>query len=139
MCSCILIGYGSDTIIYPVVTLRCKVALRSALRVKMGRERVYWRGQSGSHPRRRFGPGLTERKAVPPLHTKVIVAGAREASHVIDGLYHQSDITIRHHRTDGSGRPRLCAPYVACVQEDHISRIRGQLYRPPKPDPTAIP
>ena len=39
-----------------------------------------------------------------PFFTKVIAATASEALHVLDALlYHQSDVTIRRHHTDGGG------------------------------------
>ena len=39
-----------------------------------------------------------------PFHTKVISAGARDATHVLDGLlYHESDLQIEEHYTDTAG------------------------------------
>ena len=39
-----------------------------------------------------------------PFYTKLIAATASEALHVLDALlYHQSDVTIRRHHTDGGG------------------------------------
>ena len=49
-----------------------------------------------------------------PFFTKLIAATASEALHVLDALlYHQSEITIRRHHTDGGGESdhvfALCA------------------------------
>jgi TnpA family transposase len=49
-----------------------------------------------------------------PFFTKLIAATASEALHVLDALlYHQSDVTIRRHHTDGGGESdhvfALCA------------------------------
>jgi TnpA family transposase len=56
----------------------------------------------GDDPGSKFYTHLSDRYA--PFHTKVIAATASEALHVLDGLlYHQSDVTIRRHHTDGGG------------------------------------
>ena len=56
----------------------------------------------GDDPGSKFYTHLSDRYA--PFHTKVIAATASEALYVLDGLlYHQSDVTIRCHHTDGGG------------------------------------
>jgi TnpA family transposase len=56
----------------------------------------------GDDPGSKFYTHLSDRYA--PFHTKVIAATASEAPYVLDGLlYHQSDVTIRRHHTDGGG------------------------------------
>lgn len=56
----------------------------------------------GDDPRSKFYTHLSDRFA--PFYTKVIAATASEALHVLDGLlYHQSDVTVRRHHTDGGG------------------------------------
>src|SRR6201993_2318686 len=56
----------------------------------------------GDDPGNKFYTHLSDRYA--PFHTKVIAATASEALHVLDGLlYHQSDVTVRRHHTDGGG------------------------------------
>jgi TnpA family transposase len=50
----------------------------------------------------KFYTHLSDRFA--PFYTKVIAATASEALHIVDGLlYHQSDVTVRRHHTDGGG------------------------------------
>ena len=56
----------------------------------------------GDDPGSKFYTHLSDRYA--PFHTKVIAATASEALHILDGLlYHQSDVTVRRHHTDGGG------------------------------------
>ena len=56
----------------------------------------------GDVPGSKFYTHISDRYA--PFHTKVIAATASEALHVLDGLlYHQSDVTVRRHHTDGGG------------------------------------
>jgi len=56
----------------------------------------------GDDPGSKFYTHLSDRYA--PFHTKVIAATASEALHVLDGLlYHQNDVTVRRHHTDGGG------------------------------------
>ena len=56
----------------------------------------------GDDPGSKFYTHLSDRYA--PFHTKVIAATASEALYVLDGLlYHQSDVTVRRHHTDGGG------------------------------------
>jgi TnpA family transposase len=56
----------------------------------------------GDDPGSKFYTHLTDRFA--PFYVKVIAATASEALHVLDGLlYHQSEVTVRRHHTDGGG------------------------------------
>jgi len=56
----------------------------------------------GYDPGSKFYTHLSDRFA--PFYTKVIAATASEALHILDGLlYHQSDVTVRRHHTDGGG------------------------------------
>ena len=53
----------------------------------------------------RVGPYIIARRySYGPFFTKVIAATASEALHVLDALlYHQSEVTVRRHHTDGGG------------------------------------
>jgi len=56
----------------------------------------------GDDPGSKFYTHVSDRFA--PFYTKVIAATASEALHILDGLlYHQSDVTVRRHHTDGGG------------------------------------
>lgn len=56
----------------------------------------------GSGPSVVFYTHLSDRYA--PFHTKVINAGVRDATHVLDGLLeHDADLTIEEHYTDTAG------------------------------------
>ena len=56
----------------------------------------------GDDPGSKFYTHLSDRFA--PFYTKVIAATASEALYVLDGLlYHQSEVTVRRHHTDGGG------------------------------------
>lgn len=58
--------------------------------------------RKGSGPKVGFYTHVSDRYA--PYHIKVISAGDREATHVLDGLmYHESDIQIEEHYTDTNG------------------------------------
>jgi len=67
-----------------------------------GRDAAQLNAHYGDEPGSKFYTHLSDRHA--SFHTKAIAATASEALHVLDGLlYHQSDITIRRHHTDGGG------------------------------------
>jgi TnpA family transposase len=56
----------------------------------------------GRDPAVSFYTHISDRYA--PFHTKVIAATAGEAAHVVDGLlYHNADLDIATHHTDGGG------------------------------------
>jgi TnpA family transposase len=58
--------------------------------------------RKGTGPKVTFYTHLSNRYA--PYHIKVISAGDREATHVLDGLmYHESDLQIEEHYTDTNG------------------------------------
>src|SRR5271165_2215407 len=67
-----------------------------------GRDAARLNAHYGDEPGSKFYTHLSDRYA--PFHTKVIAATASEALHVLDGLlYHQSEVTVRRHHTDGGG------------------------------------
>ena len=67
-----------------------------------GREASSINAHYGDEPGVKFYTHLSDRYA--PFHTKVIAATASEAAHVLDGLlYHQSEVVVRRHHTDGGG------------------------------------
>jgi TnpA family transposase len=67
-----------------------------------GRDGASHNAHYGDQPGGKFYTHVSDRYA--PFHTKVIAATASEALHVLDGLlYHQSDVTVRRHHTDGGG------------------------------------
>jgi len=78
----------------------------------------------GDDPGVKFYTHLSDRYA--PFHTKVIAATASEAVHVLDGLlYHQSDVAVHRHHTDGGG------------DSDHVfalCSLLGFLFAPRIPD-----
>src|ERR1700745_3510739 len=62
--------------------------------------------------------------AMAPFHTKVIAATASEALHVLDGLlYHQSDVTVRRHHTDGGGDAERVFALLALLGFQFAPRI----------------
>ncbi len=67
-----------------------------------GRDGGQHNAHYGHRPGFKFYTHLSDRFA--PYYTKVIAATASEALHVLDALlYHQSDVTVRRHHTDGGG------------------------------------
>ena len=67
-----------------------------------GRDGASYNAHYGDEPGGKFYTHVSDRYA--PFHTKVIAATASEALHVLDGLlYHQSDVNVRRHHTDGGG------------------------------------
>jgi TnpA family transposase len=71
-----------------------------------GRDGASHNAHYGGEPGGKFYTHVSDRYA--PFHTKVIAATASEALHVLDGLlYHQSDVTVRRHHTDGGGDSEL--------------------------------
>ena len=56
----------------------------------------------GTGPSIQFYTHISDRYA--PFHTKVISAGVRDATHVLDGLlYHEAEVEIEEHYTDTAG------------------------------------
>ena len=67
-----------------------------------GRDAGHVNAHYGDIPGSKFYTHVSDRYAA--FHTKVIAATASEALHILDGLlYHQSDVTVRRHHTDGGG------------------------------------
>jgi TnpA family transposase len=67
-----------------------------------GRDAGRLNAHYGDDPGSKFYTHVSDRFA--PFYTKVIAATASEALHILDGLlYHQSDVTVRRHHTDGGG------------------------------------
>ena len=67
-----------------------------------GRDTGRLNAHYGDDPGSKFYTHVSDRFA--PFFTKVIAATASEALHILDGiLYHQSDVTVRRHHTDGGG------------------------------------
>ena len=68
----------------------------------LGRDASRLNSHYGQKPGFKIYTHLSDRYG--PFFTKVIAATASEALHVLDALlYHQSDVTIRRHHTDGGG------------------------------------
>jgi TnpA family transposase len=67
-----------------------------------GRDAARLNAHYGQRPGFKAYSHLSDRYA--PFFTKLIAATASEALHVLDALlYHQSEVTIRRHHTDGGG------------------------------------
>jgi len=89
-----------------------------------GRDGASHNAHYGQEPGDKFYTHVSDRYA--PFHTKVIAATASEALHVLDGLlYHQSDVTVRRHHTDGGGDSDLV--FALCS-------LSGFQYAPRIPD-----
>lgn len=68
----------------------------------MGRAASHFNAKYGNEPGVTFYTHISDQYA--PFHTKVISAGVRDATHVLDGLlYHESDLRIEEHYTDTAG------------------------------------
>jgi TnpA family transposase len=90
----------------------------------LGRGGASHNAHYGDEPGGKFYTHVSDRYA--PFHTKVIAATASEALHVLDGLlYHQSDVTVRRHHTDGGGDSDLV--FALCS-------LSGFQYAPRIPD-----
>lgn len=67
-----------------------------------GRDAGRLNAHYGDDPGSKFYTHVSDRFA--PFYTKVIAATASEAPHIFDGLlYHQSEVAVRRHHTDGGG------------------------------------
>ena len=90
----------------------------------LGRDGASHNAHYGDEPGAKFYTHVSDRYA--PFHTRVIAATASEALHVLDGLlYHQSDVTVRRHHTDGGGDSDLV--FALCS-------LCGFVYAPRIPD-----
>ena len=68
----------------------------------LGRDAGDFNAHYGQKPGFKIYTHLSDRYG--PFFTKVIAATASEALHVLDALlYHQSEVTVRRHHTDGGG------------------------------------
>jgi TnpA family transposase len=82
----------------------------------------------GDDPGSKFYTHLSDRFA--PFYTKVIAATASEALHVLDGLlYHQSDVTVRRHHTDGGGDSEHVFALLALLGFQFAPRIPDLKHR----------
>ena len=76
----------------------------------------------GDDPGSKFYTHLSDRFA--PFYTKVIAATASEALHVLDGLlYHQSEVTVGRHHTDGGGDADHVFALLALLGFQFVPRI----------------
>ena len=98
----------------------------------------------GDDPGSKFYTHVSDRFA--PFFTKVIAATASEALHILDGLlYHQSDVAVRRHHTDGGGDSEHVFALLALLGFQFAPRIpdlkHRQLYSFAKPSayPTLEP
>jgi len=65
-----------------------------------------------------------------PFFTKLIAATASEALHVLDALlYHQSEVTVRRHHTDGGGESEHVFALCALLGFQFAPRIPGLKHR----------
>jgi TnpA family transposase len=79
-------------------------------------------------PGSKFYTHVSDRYA--PFHTKVIAATASEALHILDGLlYHQSDVTVRRHHTDGGGDSEHVFALLALLGFEFAPRIPDLKHR----------
>jgi TnpA family transposase len=95
----------------------------------------------GDDPGSKFYTHLSDRFA--PFYTKVIAATASEALHVLDGLlYHQSEVTVRRHHTDGGGDADHVFALLALLGFQFAPRIpdlkNRRLYSFAKPSAYAV-
>ena len=82
----------------------------------------------GDEPGSKFYTHLSDRFA--PFFTKVIAATASEALHILDGLlYHQSDVTVRRHHTDGGGDSEHVFALLALLGFQFAPRIPDLKHR----------
>jgi TnpA family transposase len=89
-----------------------------------GRDAGRLNAHYGDEPGSKFYTHVSDRFA--PFYTNVIAATASEALHVLDGLlYHQSDVTVRRHHTDGGGDSEHVFALLALL---------GFQFAPPIPD-----
>jgi TnpA family transposase len=79
-------------------------------------------------PGSKFYTHVSDRFA--PFFTKVIAATASEALHILDGLlYHQSDVTVRRHHTDGGGDSEHVFALLALLGFQFAPRIPDLKHR----------
>ena len=82
----------------------------------------------GDDPGSKFYTHVSDRFA--PFFTKVIAATASEALHILDGLlYHQSDVAVRRHHTDGGGDSEHVFALLALLGFQFAPRIPDLKHR----------
>jgi TnpA family transposase len=87
-----------------------------------GRDSGQFNAHYGDDPGSKFYTHVSDRYA--PFHTKVIAATASEALHILDGLlYHQSDVMVRRHHTDGGGDSEHVFALLALLGFEFAPRI----------------
>jgi TnpA family transposase len=93
-----------------------------------GRDAGRLNAHYGDEPGSKFYTHLSDRFA--PFFTKVIAATANEALHILDGLlYHQSDVTVRRHHTDGGGDSEHVFALLALLGFQFAPRIPDLKHR----------
>jgi TnpA family transposase len=93
-----------------------------------GRDAGRLNAHYGDAPGSKFYTHVSDRFA--PFFTKVIAATASEALHILDGLlYHQSDVTVRRHHTDGGGDSEHVFALLALLGFQFAPRIPDLKHR----------
>jgi TnpA family transposase len=93
-----------------------------------GRDAGRLNAHYGDDPGSKFYTHVSDRFA--PFFTKVIAATASEALHILDGiLYHQSDVTVRRHHTDGGGDSEHVFALLALLGFQFAPRIPDLKHR----------
>ena len=93
-----------------------------------GRDTGRLNAHYGDDPGSKFYTHVSDRFA--PFFTKVIAATASEALHILDGiLYHQSDVTVRRHHTDGGGDSEHVFALLALLGFQFAPRIPDLKHR----------
>jgi len=93
-----------------------------------GRDAGRLNAHYGDDPGSKFYTHVSDRFA--SFYTKVIAATASEALHILDGLlYHQSDVTVRRHHTDGGGDSEHVFALLALLGFQFAPRIPDLKHR----------
>jgi TnpA family transposase len=93
-----------------------------------GRDASRLNAHYGDEPGSKFYTHLSDRFA--PFYTKVLAATASEALHVLDGLlYHQSEVAVRRHHTDGGGDSEHVFALLALLGFQFAPRIPDLKHR----------
>ena len=93
-----------------------------------GRDAGRLNAHYGDEPGSKFYTHLSDRFA--PFYTKVIAATASEALHILDGLlYHQSEVVVRRHHTDGGGDSEHVFALLALLGFQFAPRIPDLKHR----------
>jgi TnpA family transposase len=93
-----------------------------------GRDTGRLNAHYGDEPGSKFYTRVPDRFA--PFYTKVIAETASEALHILDGLlYHQSEIAVRRHHTDGGGDSEHVFALLALLGSQFAPRIPDLKHR----------